>query len=211
MVATDNNKEQPRSPHHEHDKGYKYLLSSKRVFLQLLRSFVKQGWVEEIDESSLVLINKSYILPDFSDKESDIVYKLTLKEQEVIFYILTELQSTVDFQMPYRLLLYQVEIWRDILKNTPQEEAAKKDFRLPAIVPIVLYNGVNQWTAAQSFKESCSGYQLFADTLLDFKYILIHVNKYSKEDLMEIANVISTVFLLDQKGDKERILYTLEQ
>ena len=28
---------------YKHDKGYKFLLSSKRIFLQLLRSFVKQG------------------------------------------------------------------------------------------------------------------------------------------------------------------------
>ncbi len=27
----------------KHDKGYKYLLSVKRVFVQLLRSFVKEG------------------------------------------------------------------------------------------------------------------------------------------------------------------------
>ena len=27
----------------KHDKGYKYLLSVKKVFVQLLRSFVKQG------------------------------------------------------------------------------------------------------------------------------------------------------------------------
>jgi glycerol-3-phosphate dehydrogenase len=33
------------------------------------------------------------------------------KDQDVIFCILMELQSTVDFLMPYRLLLYQVEIW----------------------------------------------------------------------------------------------------
>jgi hypothetical protein len=31
------------SPRHQpHDKGYKYLLSSKKVFLDLLRSFVKK-------------------------------------------------------------------------------------------------------------------------------------------------------------------------
>ena len=36
--------------HDKHDRGYKFLLSSRRMFLQLLNTFVKQGWVEEIDE-----------------------------------------------------------------------------------------------------------------------------------------------------------------
>lgn len=29
--------------HHPHDKGYKFLLSSKKVFIELLKSFVNQG------------------------------------------------------------------------------------------------------------------------------------------------------------------------
>lgn len=142
-----------QSVHQPHDKGYKYLLSSKRLFLELLQTFVKRGWVEQIEESDLVPVDKSYILPDFSEKEADLVYRVRFKGQEVIFYILMEMQSTVDYQMPYRLLLYQVEIWRDVLKNADKEEAARKTFRLPPIVPIVLYNGEAAWTAAQSFRE----------------------------------------------------------
>ncbi|MDK2903473.1 MAG: hypothetical protein PWQ93_1392 [Clostridiales bacterium] len=44
-----------------HDTGYKYLLSSKKVFLQLLRSFIKEGWVNLIDEDNLIRVDKSYI------------------------------------------------------------------------------------------------------------------------------------------------------
>jgi predicted transposase YdaD len=80
------------------------------------------------DETHLLAVDKSYILPDFSGKEADLVYRLKLDEQEVIFYVLMELQSTVDFQMPYRLLLYQVEIWRDYMKNIGKEAALAKGF-----------------------------------------------------------------------------------
>ncbi|MED0672662.1 hypothetical protein P4S95_21065 [Aneurinibacillus aneurinilyticus] len=55
-------------PHQPHDKGYKYLLSSKKVFMDLLRSFVKQKWVEQVDESTIIKVDKSYILQDFADK-----------------------------------------------------------------------------------------------------------------------------------------------
>ncbi|MDF2723138.1 MAG: hypothetical protein K0Q59_2813, partial [Paenibacillus sp.] len=73
--------------HQPHDKGYKYLLSSKRLFVELLRSFVRQGWVEHIDETDVTNVDKSYILPDFSEKEADLVYRVKLKGQDVIFYI----------------------------------------------------------------------------------------------------------------------------
>ncbi len=33
---------------HPHDTGYKYLLSSKKAFVKLIRSFIKAGWAENI-------------------------------------------------------------------------------------------------------------------------------------------------------------------
>src|SRR5690554_4333700 len=186
-----------------HDKGYKLLLSSEKIFLELLESFVDSGWVQAIDPESITKIDKSYILPDFQEKEADLVYQMKLNDQETIFYILMELQSTVDFQMPYRLLLYMVEVWRDILKNTEKNEAGRKDFKLPVIVPIVLYNGAGNWTACQSFKEMLSGAELFQDYFVDFRYILIDVNRYDKQSLIELANLVGVVFLLDQAIDQD--------
>ena len=93
----------------EHDLGYKHLLTHKKTFIELLKSFVKESWVNDIDESQVVLINKSYVLQDFKEKESDIVYRLKIKGRNVIFYCLLELQSSVDYQMPLRLLMYMVE------------------------------------------------------------------------------------------------------
>ena len=184
-----------------HDVGYKYLLSSKKIMMELLRSFVKEGWVDKVDESKMVKLKKTFILHDFKNIESDIIYKVKMKEQDVIFYILMELQSTVDFQMPYRLLRYMIEIWRDYLLDIEDKERMRKQFQLPSIVPLVLYNGKNRWTAKMNFKEYLSCYKIFQDYVLDFKYILIDVNRYSPEDLIELSNVIGSAFLLDQKCD----------
>ena len=71
-----------------------------------------------IKEEDLILVDKSYILSDFEEEESDILYKVNINGEEVIFYVLLEFQSKVDFQMPMRLLFYMTEVWRDVLKNT---------------------------------------------------------------------------------------------
>ena len=84
MMETDKNKKNLNA---HHDKGYKYLLSHKKVFIELLRSFVKKDWVNEIDESKVIRINKSFILQDFKNKEADLVYQVKLKDKEVFFYI----------------------------------------------------------------------------------------------------------------------------
>lgn len=45
----------------KHDKGYKYLLSAKKVFVELLKSFVRQGWVDQIDENNIFCGQVFYI------------------------------------------------------------------------------------------------------------------------------------------------------
>ena len=182
-----------------HDKGYKQLLANTKTFLQLIQTFVKEDWVNDINEKDLIKINKSFILPDFKFKEAALVYRLKTNDKDIIFYILLELQSKVDYLMPYRLLLYMVEIWRDIFNNTSEKERERKSFRLPAIMPAVLYNGANNWTAALNFKETQTNYQQFEKYLLNFRYILFDVNRYSEKELHQASNLISTIFTLDQK------------
>jgi hypothetical protein len=195
----------------EHDLGYKSLLSHKKTFMEFLKDFVKKDWVKEIEEDNLVLIDKEFILDDFKEEEADIVYKVNINGKDIIFYILFELQSKVDYRMPIRLLMYMTEIWRDELNNTEKNVKKRKDYRLPAIVPIVLYNGKNNWTAARSFKEILSGYELFEDNIIDFKYMLFDINRMDPEELLDIASVISSVFSLDQTNiDDEEIVKRLK-
>lgn len=198
-------------PHHPHDKGYRQLLNNKRTFLELLQTFVLEGWVREIKEDDLTLVNKTYVQQDFSDKEADIVYRTRLGGTEVIFYVLLELQSTVDNTMPFRLLQYMVEIWRDVYKNTPEKERKRKNFRLPPIVPAVLYNGKRGWTACRSFRDYQSGQEHFPGNLLDFTYILFDVVRYSEEDLHRAANMVSSVFYLDQTVDPSELVDRLKK
>lgn len=145
-------------------------------------------------------------MQDFRDKEADIVYRLRLRDTEIIFYVLLELQSTVDHTMPFRLLQYMVEIWRDIYNNAPEKEKNQKRFRLPAIIPAVLYNGGGSWTACPSFREYQSGQDQFSGHLLDFSYILFDVNRYDEEDLYRAANVIASVFYLDRVIDPRELV-----
>ncbi|MCH3965127.1 MAG: Rpn family recombination-promoting nuclease/putative transposase [Clostridium sp.] len=195
--------------HHEHDVGYKYIFSHKETFLELLHGFVKKDWVNLIKSEDLMLIDKSYILEDFSEEESDIVYRVNVQGQDVIFYILLEFQSSVDYRMPMRLLFYIVEIWREILKNTPRNDRRKKDFKLPSIIPMVLYNGKNTWTAYRNFKDVLSGSKLFEENVVDFRYMLFDIYRYDERYLENMANMVSTVFLLDKEISREDLIRRL--
>ncbi|CAB1262602.1 hypothetical protein CLOSBL3_20521 [Clostridiaceae bacterium BL-3] len=138
-----------------------YLLGIIKIFLSTL-------WIILICFDKMKIMNMYLI-----------VYKVNIRGQEVIFYILLEFQSTVDYRMPTRLLFYIVEIWREILKN----DRRRKDFRLPAVVPMVLYNGKNRWTAYRNFKDVLSGGELFGENTIDFRYILFDIYRYDESQL----------------------------
>jgi predicted transposase/invertase (TIGR01784 family) len=112
--------------------------------------------------------------------------------------------------MPYRLLSYMMEIWRDVLKNAGVD-AYKRSFALPVIIPIVLYNGKREWSAPLRFRDKLNGAGKFGEDVLDFPYILIDVQRHEKEDLIRQGNLISSVFLLDQMEDVTNIAERLER
>lgn len=189
-----------------HDKGYKDLYSNKDVFINLVKDTLKFSWASEIKPEDLILVDKSYILPNYHDKESDIVYRAKIEGEEVIFFTLLEFQSTVDYSMPIRLFFYISEILRREID--PKEiKAKKKNISVPAVVPIVLYNGKRPWDAKVSFRKIISKEEMFSKGLIDFTYDLIDVNNgYSKEQLLNFKNITGAIFLLDQKVNEEEFL-----
>ena len=195
-----------------HDKSYKDLYSNKIVFLNLIKGILKAPWAKDLSEENLVLVDKEYILSDYEENEADIVYKASIGGKEVIFYILLEFQSTVDYRMPLRLLFYINEIFREHIKNlTVEDRKNKKSFKVPAIVPIVLYNSMRKWNAPRYFKDIVNKSEMFGDNIVNFKYELFDVNhQYTKEDLIKNNNITSAIFLLDQKVEPLEFLNRLK-
>lgn len=137
--------------HTPHDKGYKRRLSNPREFLHFLRKYVKADWAKDLQESQLRLCDKEYIDKDYEGREADLVYEVTKADGEkMIIFILQELQSTVDYTMIFRILMYVVSILLRYFMNTEKKVREQKDFKLPAVVPIVFYNGEESWTAVRS-------------------------------------------------------------
>jgi|GEM_PF-4479204 len=68
-----------KTPKDKHDIGYKSLFSSKETFMHFLRKYIGANWVDEINEDDLILMDKSFILKDYKDKEADIIYRAKLK------------------------------------------------------------------------------------------------------------------------------------
>ncbi|OON99648.1 MAG: hypothetical protein ATN35_11655 [Epulopiscium sp. Nele67-Bin004] len=204
--------------HTRQDKTYRNFLKNKVIFLELLQSFVAEEWATKLTIENLHEEKSKFVLSDFDERESDILYSATINDSKVYFYILLEVQSTIDFSMPIRILSYTWEIWREHIKfiidkstlKNPKEEIKKRSFRLPPVIPIVLYNGAEPWTENKKFKDCIANADLFGNYIINFEYLLIDVNSYTKQDLTQLKNVISSIFLLDQKISQQEFINRIE-
>ena len=202
--------EQDGKVHQPEDKVLRALLQSKKAFMQLLRYFLSVKWTRLIDEQSLVCIDKSFVQQDFAGKEADILYQCRMNEQDVVFYVLLEFQSTVDQQMPWRLLQYMVEAWRNCLKNEEEADRRTNKFRLPAVIPVVLYLGRPTWTALRSFREYQHRQELFDDCLVDFRYLLVDLRRFDDEQLRHLKGILPLALRLECARNSHDLLRRLE-
>ena len=191
-----------------HDKRHKELLSNKKSFLSLLRDCVKEPWVYELDEDSITKTNNSFILQDFSEKEADVVYEATLNGKTVIFYVLLELQSRVDYRMPYRLLLYIVEILRYYYNHADVNERDNKDFKFPVVFPIVFFSGKDTWTVSFNLREMFSDYETFGDYVLNFEYMLVNAKGYDDDTLKGFSSKLLGLILMLEKTKNDLEFYS---
>jgi len=191
-----------------HDKRHKELFSNKRSFLSLLKDCIKEPWVYQLDESSITKSNNSFILQDFSEKEADIVYEATLNGKKVIFYILLELQSKVDYRMPYRLLLYIVEILRDYYNHSDVNERDNKDFKFPVVFPIVFFSAKDTWTVPLNLHDMFSDYEIFGDYVLNFEYMLVNAKGYDNDTLKGFSSKLLGLILMLEKAKNDLEFYS---
>ncbi|MGL4873275.1 MAG: Rpn family recombination-promoting nuclease/putative transposase [Clostridium sp.] len=177
--------ETKKDMYHIHDKSYKDLYSKKEIAIDLFENYVKKEFTKDLKVEDLTLVNKSFIASDYEETESDIVYKAKIGDTEAIFYILLEFQSRVDYRMPLRLLFYIVEILREFAKNENHKKT-DKNIKIPAVVPIVLYNGKQVWDVPTEFRKMFYNEEKFHSGILNFTYDIFDVNNgFTKEELLD--------------------------
>lgn len=59
------------------------------------------------------------------------------------------------------------------------------------------YNGDPRWTAAEYVADTIDHHELLGDFGIGFKYLKIAENEYTPESLLEMNNIVSTLFLAE--------------
>ncbi len=178
-----------------HDSSYKFLFSNPELVRDLIMGFIPDDWLHTLDYSTLEKVSGSYVSDDFKQREDDIVWRVKVGGEWVYLYILIEFQSTVDKYMALRMMVYIGLLYQDLIK----QGNALPDGRLPPILPIVLYNGSQKWTAATNVSDLIPAVPgLMAEFKPSLKYLLIDENVYTDTELSSLRNLVAAVFRLER-------------
>jgi predicted transposase/invertase (TIGR01784 family) len=183
----------------DHDHSYKQLFSNPELIRDLLKDFILEDWVKDLDLHTLERVSGSYVTDDLRERENDIIWRVRLGSSWLYVYLLIEFQSTVDKFMALRLLNYLTLLYQDLQKT----DNLSPDGKLPPVLPLVLYNGQRKWNAPIHFSELIQditgGLSKYRP---DFRYLLLEENLYNNEDL-PTRNLVSAVFKLEKSRNPE--------
>jgi predicted transposase/invertase (TIGR01784 family) len=187
----------------DHDHGYKRLFSHPEMVADLLRDFVHEDWVRDLDFSTLEMVPGSYVTRELRRRESDVVWRVRRGEEPWLYiYLLVEFQSTVDPFMALRMMVYLGLLYQDLVKR--REITASG--RLPPVLPLVLYNGQALWNAAQEVSELIEvipgGLERYRPQL---RYCLLDEMRVADSELESLRNVAAALFRLEKSRGPEDV------
>ena len=181
----------------KYDEAYKYLFSNKTIFKELIECFVKEDFVKDIDFKQIELVDKSFVTDDFLKRESDVIYKLKINDAEAYIYILLEFQSTVDKSIPVRMLLYLIQFYDLLLRNSQKG-------KLPNVFPVMMYNGFDEWNIPSNVKDLIDN-RIPMKYIPDFEYYKIIINDIPEESLLKLHNLVSAMMYLEKNKDEKKL------
>ena len=100
-----------------------------------------------------------------------------------------------------QIFRYMVYIWDAYEKEAEQKQAGiskRAGFKYPVVLPIVYYEGAENWTVPADFKSRIQQGEAFGKYVPDFEYYLVPLKDYSNEELLDKADEISLVMLINK-------------
>ncbi|MDP5020541.1 MAG: Rpn family recombination-promoting nuclease/putative transposase, partial [Rickettsiaceae bacterium] len=128
-----------------HDALAKKVLENPVAAREFLEEYLPEEFKDFIDINTLKVEKESYVEDSLKRRLSDVVYSVSTKDQDKAFiYCLCEHQSSSDHWIALRLWQYSLLLL---------EKHKKKKDKLPLVLPLVLYNGKDKYTAPKNIWE----------------------------------------------------------
>ncbi|MEO5331310.1 MAG: Rpn family recombination-promoting nuclease/putative transposase [Magnetococcus sp. YQC-5] len=164
------------------DDLYHRLFSHPKLMADLLRNFVNEPWVADLDFDQMKRVNAKFHVHGLRRKEGDLIWRiLTRSKKPIYLLVLLEFQSRSERWMVVRIVIYVCLLWLQLV----HEKRIPRRGKLPPVFPVVIYNGDPPWLAPVRLHDLIG---LPEDSSLwpfqpDGHYFLVDEGRFSPEDL----------------------------
>ena len=190
------------------DPAYKRLFSRTRMVQDLLTGFAARDWSTRLDLGSLTQLPASYVSHDLQQRHGDLVWRLRFKDDRWLYVVLLlEFQSTIDQSMAIRMLTYTALLYQKLIADGVLRERSV----LPPVLPVVMYNGQQPWTAPVEVAEliACGAGPSLARYQPSQRYFLLDERHAGDADLPP-DNLVSALIALETNREPSQLPELLE-
>ena len=177
----------------------------------LLIGYVPGKWLKDVDFSTLVHVSGSYVSESGKQRHDDLVWRVNINGQWLWIYIILEMQSKSDQWMALRIFEYVGQLALQIVREYKKDDLPEGQW-LPPILPIVLYNGKPDWSAATDvadcFIKPPDGLEAFQPRL---KYLLLDEHRLKHSQTKEIRNFAEAVFRMEANRGKDDVFAVIKE
>jgi predicted transposase/invertase (TIGR01784 family) len=188
-----------------HDSPYKQLFRVPGMVTDLLKLVAKDSdWLSAVDFSSFEIVSSNFLGENWQERESDVIWRFKIGGRDVFLYLMLEFQSTHDWKMPVRMMGYVAMLYQALI----DQKHIKEKTGLPPILPIVIYNGQDNWTSATSlqFQDTPEALKAY---LPSFNFWLIDEKNYA-DITPDLDNLVSALFLMENQRSPENLLNLID-
>ena len=184
------------------DPNYKRIFSFPRMVEDLLRGLLSGDLLDELDFSTLKKLPTEYVSDELLKRHGDCVWRLRRRGEWLYLLVLLEFQSTDEPRMALRILTYTSLLYQELVRN----DALDAGGRLPAVLPVVLYNGDARWRAAMEVGELIAPVGPWLEPYQPSqRYVVVDERHVGAEDLPG-RNLMRAVLGLEQSRTPEDVM-----
>jgi len=173
----------------KYDAFYKEFFSQPQMVEDLLKNYVQEEWVNHLDFSTLKPFSSNFVSDSLKKRENDLILSVKCKDSDITAYIylLFEFQSRIDHYMAIRMLVYVGLFYQELIKH----KLVKSRQSLPPVFPLVVYNGIRPWNAAQEVSGLIyTPFVSLAAYVPNMRYFLFDISQVNAKDQQDLASFL---------------------
>ena len=154
MADNDDNK--PNKLSHPHDSMVRKVFGDIEHAKGELLSVLPDKLVDAIDWDTLAVLPTTTISPELHKRDTDFLYKCTLRGHPTYLRIILEAQQDVDKTMCIRQMVNMGRVWDEWLRDVRKAKKEKEPIPWPPplVLAITLYHGNGKWNYSTQFADS---------------------------------------------------------